>query len=154
QARRRDLLDWAAVSKAWILEDDYDCEFHYSGHKPLALKALDAGNRVFYVGSFSKTLLPSLRLGYLVLPPQLADSARERQALRHRGVGTFEQLAVAEFMTQGHFARHLRRMRVHYKARRDALVAALKDRFGGDIDIAPSAGGLHILARFPKAADD
>lgn len=153
-ARRRDLLNWAAESGSWILEDDYDCEFHYSGRKPAALKASDLDNRVFYAGSFSKSLLPSLRLGYLVVPPEIAKPAKARQALRHRGAGYSEQLAVAEFMRQGHFARHLRRMRVHYKARRDALIAALRRRFESDIDLAPSAGGLHILARFPKATDD
>lgn len=153
-ARRRDLLDWAAEADAWILEDDYDCEFHYSGHKPAALKALDAGNRVFYAGSFSKTLLPSLRLGYLVLPRQLAEAARQAQTLRHRGVATFEQLAVAEFMRQGHFARHLRRMMVAYKARRHALAAALGRRFGSRIDLVLRAGGLHVLARFPGKGDD
>lgn len=153
-ARRRELLNWAAQSNSWILEDDYDCEFHYSGHKPAALKALDRGNRVIYAGSFSKSLLPSLRLGYLVLPRDIAESAKRGQALRHRGVGIVEQLAVAEFMEQGHFARHLRRMRGHYKARRNALVSALERQFGDDIDLVLHPGGLHILARFPKAPDD
>jgi GntR family transcriptional regulator/MocR family aminotransferase len=152
--RRRELLDWAAASGRWILEDDYDCEFHYSGRKPTALKALDLKNRVFYAGSFSKTLLPSLRLGYLVLPPQLAQAAATAQKLRHRGVAMFEQLAVAEFMRQGHFARHLRRMMLAYKARRGALVAALERRFGDRIEIVLRAGGLHVLARFPHAEVD
>lgn len=149
--RRRELLDWAAASGRWILEDDYDCEFHYSGRKPAALKALDLQDRVFYAGSFSKTLLPSLRLGYLVLPPQLAAAARTAQQLRHRGVAMFEQMAVAEFMRQGHFARHLRRMMLAYKARRAALVAALERRFGDRIEIVLRAGGLHVLARFPHS---
>ena len=153
-ARRRALLAWAAGSEAWIVEDDYDCEFHYSGHKPAALKALDAEGRVFYVGSFSKVLLPSLRLGYAILPPQLVSAGRDRQALRHRGVAALQQLAVAEFMRQGHFARHLRRMRLQYKARRNALAAALEADFGTGVDLDLRAGGLHILARFPGAADD
>ncbi|WP_089926094.1 PLP-dependent aminotransferase family protein [Caulobacter sp. UNC279MFTsu5.1] len=153
--RRRALLDWATASDLWVLEDDYDCEFHYSGRKPAALKALDLRNRVFYAGSFSKTLLPSLRLGYLVLPSQWAQAAGAAQQLRHRGVAMFEQLAVAEFMRQGHFARHLRRMMLAYKARRAALVAALERRFGDRIEIVLRAGGLHVLARFPHAdADD
>jgi len=152
--RRRALLDWAAASGLWVLEDDYDCEFHYSGRKPAALKALDLQNRVFYAGSFSKTLLPSLRLGYLVLPPQLAKTAGTAQQLRHRGAAVFEQLAVAEFMRRGHFARHLRRMMLAYKARRAALVAALEHRFGDRIEIVLGAGGLHVLARFPHADVD
>lgn len=153
-ARRRALLSWAAETGGWILEDDYDCEFHYSGHKPASLKAMDVDQRVFYAGSFSKTLLPSLRLGYLVLPPQLADAARTAQQLRHRGVAMFEQLAVAEFMNQGHFARHLRRMAVRYKARRHALVAALDRQFGERVTLVHRAGGLHILGRFEAFGRD
>lgn len=153
-ARRRALLAWAAEADRWILEDDYDCEFHYSGHKPAALKAMDVDQRVFYAGSFSKSLLPSLRLGYLVVPPPLLDAARSAQQLRHRGVAMFEQLAVAEFMRQGHFARHLRRMAVRYKARRNALVAALERRFGDRIALTHRAGGLHVLGRFPGLDDD
>jgi GntR family transcriptional regulator/MocR family aminotransferase len=153
-ARRRALLAWAAEADRWILEDDYDCEFHYSGHKPAALKAMDVDQRVFYAGSFSKSLLPSLRLGYLVLPPQLVDAGRTAQQLRHRGVAMFEQLAVAELMRQGHFARHLRRMAVCYKARRNALVGALERRFGDRIALTHQAGGLHVLGRFPDLGDD
>jgi GntR family transcriptional regulator/MocR family aminotransferase len=152
-ARRRALLAWAAADR-WILEDDYDCEFHYSGHKPAALKTMDVDQRVFYAGSFSKSLLPSLRLGYLVLPPHLVDAARTAQQLRHRGVAMFEQSAVAELMRQGHFARHLRRMAVGYKARRDALVGALERRFGDRIVLTHRAGGLHVLGRFPGLGDD
>jgi GntR family transcriptional regulator/MocR family aminotransferase len=152
--RRRELLTWAQDAGAWLLEDDYDGEFHYSLHKPPALKAMDRAERVFYVGSFSKVMLPSLRLGYLVLPRPLAEEARTAQALRHRGVGLFEQQAVAEFMTQGHFARHLRRMRVRYKARRQALAAALESRFADRIAVEVPAGGMHVLARFPGEADD
>jgi GntR family transcriptional regulator/MocR family aminotransferase len=153
-ARRRALLGWAAETGAWILEDDYDCEFHYSGHKPASLKAMDVDQRVFYAGSFSKSLIPSLRLGYLVLPSGLIDAARAAQQLRHRGVAMFEQLAVAEFMRQGHFARHLRRMTLRYKARRNALAVALEGVFGERISLTPLAGGLHVLARFPGRDDD
>jgi GntR family transcriptional regulator / MocR family aminotransferase len=99
-------------------------------------------------------LWTTLRLGYLVLPQQIVQSAKQGQALRHRGVGIFEQLAVAEFMKQGYFARHLNRMRGHYKARRNALVSALRQQFGRDVDLVLRAGGLHILARFPKKLDD
>lgn len=152
--RRHKLLAWAARSGSWILEDDYDSEFHYSGYKPAALKALDVEDRVFYVGSFSKSLLPSLRLGYIVLPRPMVKIARERQELRHRGVSTLGQLVVAEFMTEGHFARHLRRMRLHYKARRNALASALKNQFCDEIDLPLRAGGLHMLAHFRNCDDD
>jgi GntR family transcriptional regulator/MocR family aminotransferase len=152
--RRQALLAWAAEADAWILEDDYDCEFHYSGHKPPALKSIDAGDRVFYAGSFSKTLFPGLRLGYLVLPSQFIAQAASLCRIRHRGEAVFEQAIVATFMADGHFARHLRRMRMHYKARRQALAEALELQFGKDIRLSLPPGGLHILARFPNHGSD
>jgi GntR family transcriptional regulator/MocR family aminotransferase len=152
--RRQGLLAWAAEQDAWILEDDYDCEFHYSGHKPPALKSIPGGGRVFYAGSFSKTLFPGLRLGYLVLPPAFVDAARDVCRRLHRGEAGFEQAIVAAFMTEGHFARHLRRMRTHYQARRQALADALARQFGEDIRFSLSPGGLHILARFPHHRGD
>jgi len=153
-SRRWELLNWASQARSWVLEDDYDCEFHYVGHKPAALKSLDLDSRVFYVGSFSKSLFPALRLGYLVLPEKLVESARRLQPLRHRGAATLSQLVVTEFMTQGYFARHLSRMRSQYKSRRDALGAALVRCFGNGINIVPTGGGLHILARFRRQVDD
>jgi len=152
--RRQALLEWAAEQDAWILEDDYDCEFHYSGHKPPALKSIPGGERVFYAGSFSKTLFPGLRLGYLVLPPAFIDAADQFCRRVHRGEAPFEQAIVAAFMTEGHFARHLRRMRTHYQARRQALAEALLRQFGGDIQFSLSPGGLHILACFPGHRSD
>lgn len=152
--RRQALLAWAAEQDAYILEDDYDCEFHYSGHKPPALKSIPGGDRVFYAGSFSKTLFPGLRLGYLVLPPAFVDAAQGLTRRLHRGEAGFEQAIVAAFMAQGHFARHLRRMRTHYQARRQALADALVRQFGGDIQFSLSPGGLHILARFPHHRSD
>jgi len=152
--RRQSLLAWAAEQDAYILEDDYDCEFHYSGRKPPALKSIPGGARVFYAGSFSKTLFPGLRLGYLVLPPTFVDAAQDLSRRLHRGEASFEQAIVAAFMTEGHFARHLRRMRTHYKVRRQALADALIRQFGGDIQFSLSPGGLHILARFPGHHSD
>jgi len=152
--RRQALLEWAAEQGAFILEDDYDCEFHYDGHKPPALKSIPGGGRVFYAGSFSKTLFPGLRLGYLVLPPAFVDAARNAIRRLDRGEAGFEQAIIAAFIAQGHFARHLRRMRTHYKARRQALADALARQFGGDIQFSLSPGGLHILARFPGHCSD
>jgi GntR family transcriptional regulator/MocR family aminotransferase len=152
--RRQSLLAWAADQDAFVLEDDYDCEFHYSGHKPPALKSIPGGERVFYAGSFSKTLFPGLRLGYLVLPPAFVGATRDLCRRLHRGEAGFEQGVVAAFITQGHFARHLRRMRTHYQARRQALAEALVRQFGGDIQFSLSPGGLHILARFPGHRSD
>jgi GntR family transcriptional regulator / MocR family aminotransferase len=152
--RRRALLAWAGECDAWILEDDYDCEFHYSGHKPPALKSIDTGDRVFYAGSFSKTLFPSLRLGYLVLPAAFIDAAERACQMLHRGAAASEQSVAAAFMTEGYFARHLRRMRAHYRARRKALVEEMENQFRKDVLITLQPGGLHILARFPNHAPD
>lgn len=152
--RRQALLEWAAEQDAWILEDDYDCEFHYSGHKPPALKSIPGGERVFYAGSFSKTLFPGLRLGYLVLPPAFIEATDQFCRRAHRGEAGFEQAVVAAFMTEGHFARHLRRMRIRYQARRQTLADALMRQFGEEIQFSLSSGGLHILARFPGHRSD
>ena len=152
--RRQALLAWAAQSNSWILEDDYDCEFHYSGYKPPALKSIDAGDRVFYAGSFSKTLFPALRLGYLVLPAQFIQDAVRICRAQHRGEAFFEQSVVATFMMEGHFARHLRRMRIQYGARRQALSGELVKQFGKAVQISLPPGGLHILARFPGQKGD
>ncbi|MES2293550.1 MAG: PLP-dependent aminotransferase family protein [Pseudomonadota bacterium] len=152
--RRQALQAWAAEADSWILEDDYDCEFHYSGHKPPALKSIDGSDRVFYAGSFSKTLFPGLRLGYLVLPHHFVPAAAKLCRELHRGEAAFEQGVVATFITNGHFARHLRRMRMHYKARRQALADALIAQFGEGIRLSLQPGGLHILARFPGHGGD
>ena len=153
-ARRQALLAWADAARAHVLEDDYDCEFHYSGFKPAALKSIDAEDRVFYAGSFSKTLFPALRLGYLVVPARLMDDTARHCRDMGRGHAVLEQAALASFLADGHFARHLRRMRQAYKARRQALAEALMAAFGGDIQFALPAGGLHILARFPHHGPD
>jgi GntR family transcriptional regulator/MocR family aminotransferase len=152
--RRQALLAWAVNAESWILEDDYDCEFHYGGHKPLALKSIDGGDRVLYAGSFSKTLFPGLRLGYLVLPARLVPAAERLCRAQRRGESAFEQKMVATFMVEGHFSRHLRRMRTQYKARRQALADALAAEFGANIEMVLQPGGLHIVARFPNHGND
>ncbi len=152
--RRQALLAWARDGDSWVLEDDYDCEFHYSGHRLPALKSIDATDRVFYAGSFSKTLFPSLRLGYLVLPTAFINSAEQICQTLHRGAAIFEQSVTAAFMSEGYFARHLRRMRAHYGARRKALVEEMEKQFGKDVQISLQAGGLHILACFPNHGPD
>lgn len=153
--RRLALLAWAAARGGWILEDDYDGEFHYTGHPLPALKSLDRSDRVIYAGSFSKVLFPGLRLGYIVVPERLTD--RLAAAAQHGQFGQAEltQRTVAAFMRQGHFARHLRKMRALYAARRAALTDALQERFGDLVTVALQGGGMHLLARFAlDAADD
>ena len=112
--RRLELLQFAQQSGAWILEDDYDSEFRYSGRPLPALQGLDDGERVIYAGSFSKVLYPSLRMGYLVVPHHLVDAFCAAQSVLSQGVPTVPQVVLAMFMQEGRFAAHIRRMRVAY----------------------------------------
>jgi GntR family transcriptional regulator / MocR family aminotransferase len=152
--RRLALLAWAAEAGAWVLEDDYDSEFRYTGHRLPALKSLDRAGRVLYAGSFSKVLFPGLRLGYLVAPDELSEAFQRASRLLQLGQPLLPQRVVAAFMTEGHFARHLRRMRTLYAARRRALSGALTALFGDRVAVELAAGGMHLLARFAGATDD
>jgi GntR family transcriptional regulator/MocR family aminotransferase len=145
--RRLALLAWAAEAGAWIVEDDYDSEFRYTGRPLPALKSLDRLDRVLYVGSFSKVLFPGLRLGYLVAPEQLVEQLTLASRVLQAGLPVLEQHVTAAFMTEGHFARHLRRMRGLYGVRRQALAAALQEAFGPRMSLELQAGGMHLLAR-------
>lgn len=144
-SRRTELLDWAASSKTWIVEDDYDSEFRYSGAPLPALHALDKNERTIYVGSFSKVLFPALRLGYLVVPPKMASAFTVASGIASKGPPTHLQAAVAEFIEGGHFSQHIRRMRKIYKERQDVLVTAVRDELSDMIDIVPSKSGLHLI---------
>jgi GntR family transcriptional regulator/MocR family aminotransferase len=152
--RRLALLAWAAAHDAWILEDDYDGEFHYTGHPLPALKSLDRSDRVIYAGSFSKVLFPGLRLGYVVAPVRLARRLATSAQQLQSGQSDLAQRMVVAFMRDGHFARHLRRMRALYGARRAALAAALQGAFGETISVTLQRGGMHLLARFAGEAPD
>jgi transcriptional regulator, GntR family len=152
--RRLELLDWARSREAWVIEDDYDSEFRYQGRPLPALKSLDRDDRVLYTGTFSKVLIPGLRLAYLVVPPSLVERFRE-QACHLPGPGSIvPQAMITDFMTQGHFARHLRKMRLLYAARRAYLVDALTDTLGDRLFVRPQAGGIHILAHLKARQDD
>ncbi|WP_137174431.1 PLP-dependent aminotransferase family protein [Massilia sp. HP4] len=152
--RRLELLEWARSNRAWIVEDDYDSEFRYHGRPLPALKSLDRHGRVLYTGTFSKVLLPGLRLAYLVVPE--SQMARTRAQVDYLpGPGSIlPQATVADFMEQGHFARHLRKMRLLYAERRAYLVAALVSELGERIEVQPQAGGIHVLARLGAGQDD
>jgi GntR family transcriptional regulator / MocR family aminotransferase len=152
--RRLALLAWASEARAFIVEDDYDGEFHYVGRPLPALKSLDRNDRVLYAGSFSKVLFPGLRLGYLVLPEAFIGPCTD--AIRNQSVGlsTFEQRVVAAFMTEGYFARHLKRMRNLYAARRQTLANALEAVFGERVAVDLAAGGLHLTVRWDLGVRD
>ena len=152
--RRIALLGWADAADAWIIEDDYDSEYRYTGPPSPALKSLDARDRVLYAGSFSKVLMPGLRLGYLVVPPPQVAAFVEASRLTDGGQPVLPQAVVTRFMADGHFARHIRRMRGLYAERRAALACALSEAFSDTLRIELQAGGMHLLARLPASADD
>jgi GntR family transcriptional regulator/MocR family aminotransferase len=152
--RRLELLAWAAEAGSWIVEDDYDSEFRYVGRPLPSLKSLDRGQRVLYAGSFSKVLFPGLRLGYLVVPPELDGAFLRAAKVLMNGLPALEQRVVAAFMRNGHFARHIRRMRTLYADRRQGLAQALNAAFGDRAQVEMAAGGMHLLVRFPGADDD
>ncbi len=152
-ARRVALLAWARARGALIVEDDYDGDLRYDGHSLAALQGVDADGRVVYLGTFSKVLFPALRLGYLVLPPPLVTPFVRAKDLVDRGAPTLTQAAVADFIAEGHFERHLRHLRRLYGQRRATLGAALTARLGEGVHFSPLAAGLHVMV-FPEAGVD
>jgi GntR family transcriptional regulator/MocR family aminotransferase len=153
-ARRLALLQWARQQRAWILEDDYDSEYRYAGRPLEALQGLDHANRVIYIGTFSKALFPALRLGYLVVPPELGEAFMAARRFVDRHVSALEQTALADFMLDGHFTRHLRRMRTLHAERRAAFVAEIQHHLEDILEIQPSEGGMHLVAWLPQGMDD
>lgn len=152
-ARRLQLLDWASRAKAWIVEDDYDGEYRYAGAPLPALKSLDGHDRVLYAGSFSKVLYPGLALGYLVVPESLRERFEGAARIASNGCPQITQATVADFMRDGHFSRHLKKMRLLYARRRALLVEALHKAFGDGVRIDLQAGGMHLIARFEGHRD-
>ena len=152
--RRLQLLDWASRHEAWIVEDDYDGEFHYHGPPLPALKSRDTADRVIYAGSFSKVLFPGLSLGYLVLPEQLIEPFTAFVQIWPNYVPRVTQAIVADFIDNGHFSRHLKKMRALYGQRRALLAGALTDAFGECVTIDLARGGMHLVARFTARTRD
>jgi GntR family transcriptional regulator/MocR family aminotransferase len=144
--RRTALLAWAERHNAAIVEDDYDSEFRYSGRAYEPLQTLDAHGRVLYVGSFSKTMLPSLRLGFVVAPSSISQALHAAKYVADWYAPLPTQLAMASFIDQGWFARHIRKMRVLYRARHDSIAEALSGQLSEYVSIIPSGVGLHISA--------
>ncbi|AYF51729.1 PLP-dependent aminotransferase family protein [Pseudomonas fluorescens] len=151
-ARRLELLAWAERTGGWIIEDDYDGEYRYSGAPLAPLAALDRSGRVLYVGTFGKVAFPALRLGYLVLPPGLVDAFSRRRAvdMRHSEVST--QAVMAEFMAAGHFQRHIRRMRRAALSRRNAVLAGWPGGLPGVGELPSVSAGLHMTVRVDSLA--
>jgi GntR family transcriptional regulator / MocR family aminotransferase len=151
--RRFALLEWAHSQGAWIFEDDYDSEFRYDGPPFAALKGLDGGGAVLYCGSFSKMLFPALRLAYLVVPPALVDGFAAARSLVDRFPPVLGQAVLCDFITEGHFARHVRAMRELYGSRLAALRGGVR-KLSGVLELAPESAGLDIVGWLPAEIND
>jgi GntR family transcriptional regulator/MocR family aminotransferase len=152
--RRLALLDWASSRSAWILEDDYDSEYRYVGRPLASLQGLDRQGHVLYLGSFSKVLFPALRLGYLVVPPTLVSAFSTAQASLGGSPPSLEQAVLTDFINEGHFVRHVRRMRTLYAERQAALLRAMRRELNGLLDVPAFESGMHLLAWLPEGMDD
>jgi GntR family transcriptional regulator/MocR family aminotransferase len=144
-SRRLALLEWARARSAWVVEDDYDSEYRYEGRPIEAVQGLDGSRRVIYVGTLSKVLFPALRLGYLVVPPELVGVFRATKWVTDRHSPTLYQQVLADFIADGHFERHLRRSRTRHAARRAALLEALDAFLRDRVDVVGANTGKHVL---------
>ncbi|TAM40211.1 MAG: PLP-dependent aminotransferase family protein [Rhodanobacter sp.] len=153
-ARRRMLLDYARRVSCWILEDDYDSEFRY-GSRPLSsLQGMDEDGRVLYAGSFSKTLCPGLRVGFLVAPEAVAEAFANAVAELYREGNMVHHAVLNEFIRGGHLGSHIRRVRRRYAERRTCLIEEIRRHFGDALDIVGDDAGLHLILALPDAVDD
>ena len=153
-ARRLQLLEWARKNDAWIVEDDYNSEFRYSGRPLASLQNLDTRERVIYVGTFSKTIFPALRLGCMVVPKSLIEVFRAARNACDSHSPIFEQATLAEFIAEGHFARHLRRMRTLYEKRQNALVEEAGKQLEGLLTVSKADSGMHLIGWLADGFDD
>ena len=153
-ARRLALLEWARAAGAWVIEDDYDSEYRYA-QRPLAtMQGLDNDGRVIYLGTFSKVMFPSLRIGYVVVPTDLIDAFVAGRGVLSRFTPSVDQAALADFIDEGHFARHIRRMRTLYAERQRALVEAARRELDGLLDVEPHDAGIHLVGWLRGGIDD
>ena len=153
-SRRLSLLSWAAQVNAWVLEDDYDSEFRYAGRPLACLQGLDTEGRVLYLGTFSKTLFPALRLGYFIVPERLIDAFLAARAVSDRHSPVLEQAVLADFIAEGHYARHVRRMRTLYAERQHCLLEAAHQELNGLLDLTPADAGMHLVGWLPRDISD
>jgi GntR family transcriptional regulator/MocR family aminotransferase len=152
--RRMQLLNWAARNGTWIIEDDYDSEYRFASRPIIALQGLDKHSRVIYIGTFSKVLFPALRLGYVVVPVDLVPAFSASREAKDIFSSTLYQAVLTDFIQEGHFARHLRRMRMLYMERRSMLVKAINDQMGKTLEVVGSEAGMHLVALLPRSVDD
>lgn len=152
--RRLALLDWAARTSSWIVEDDYDGEYRYVSRPLPALKSLDRDGRVLYAGTFSKVLFPGVRLAYLVVPESQVERFEEIIQVTAGGSPQLTQAIVASFIAEGHFARHIQRMRKLYGERREATIAGLESVLGKHVRIDSQPGGMHVILRLQGRQSD
>ena len=153
--RRKALIQWAKEGEKWIIEDDYDSEFRFDAHPMPTLRSLDGGHRVIYMNSFSKTLAPSIRISYMVLPGELMAQFQERLGFYSCTVPSFEQYTLARFLSRGHFEKHINRMRKFYKNRRNQVISILKNwEFSHKLTILEQDAGLHFLLKIDTELSD
>lgn len=152
--RRLNLLEWAGNQEAWIVEDDYDSEYRYSGRPLASLQGLDRDSRVIYIGTFSKTIFPALRLGCMVVPPDLIEVFTAARALSDLHPPVIEQSVLAEFISEGHFARHIRRMRTLYEERQQILITQVEKQLSGFMEVSKADAGMHLVGWLPEGVCD
>jgi len=153
--RRIELLSWAARSGAWIVEDDYDSEYRFAANPLASLQGLDSNARVIYVGTLAKVMFPTLRLGFAVIPEDLIGSFLDiRSAVDTAGTSVLHQMAMTDFIREGHLSRHIRRMREVYSDKHQAMIEALRTHADGLVEISGDNAGLYVLARLPPGVDD
>ncbi|MBV9960590.1 MAG: PLP-dependent aminotransferase family protein [Acidobacteria bacterium] len=152
--RRLSLLEWARERDAFVIEDDYNSEYRYGGRPLASLQGLDRDGRVLYVGTFSKTIFPALRLGYLVVPADLVEVFAAARALTDLHSPVIEQAVLAEFISERHFARHIRRMRGMYEERQQTLVEEARKNLRGMLQVAPAKAGMHLIGWLPDGVSD
>lgn len=152
--RRLELLRWAATHQAWIIEDDYDSEYRYTGPPLASLQGLDRADCTLYVGTLSKVLFPGLRLGYVVVPPALVEPLVHAKAVIDRHNAIVPQMVMADFMAAGHFGRHIKRSREAYAERRQALLDGIAAHLSGELDCGPSDSGLDLCVHFRRSLDE
>ncbi|MGN6187542.1 MAG: PLP-dependent aminotransferase family protein [Conexibacter sp.] len=153
-SRRLALLDWARRSSAWIIEDDSDGEYRYAGRPLPALQGLDNADRAIYIGTFSRMMFPALRLGYLVVPRSLVPAFAAAKSVLDRQSSVVDQAALGEFIADGSFVRHVRRMRKLYAARQAKLIELAREHLDGLVDVRPAEAGMHVIGWLARGLDD